>query len=183
MTRNRTLSPHNLCREPFLRCARASMQRWRRRRSKGRDSRFVCAVCASCWWEVVLWEFVLQARLFERSCSRDTVLRSQYIQTLSRVPTSVDLPIYTSHSQHIPSYSPRPNPNLPTYTPYIQLHPRVPSASISSHAPLPQSQYIHLSSSPSLLTLCVDIAFAALCVIFQEGYLWRETSVKRVSCV
>ena len=43
---------------------------------------------------------------------------SQYIQPLSRVPTGVNLPIYTSHSQYIPPYSPRPNPNLPTYTPY-----------------------------------------------------------------
>jgi len=50
MTRNRTLSPHNLCREPCLQCARASTQTWRRRRSKRRDSRFVFAVRASRLW-------------------------------------------------------------------------------------------------------------------------------------
>jgi len=75
MTRNRTLSPHDLGREPFLRCARASTQRWRRRRSKRRDSRFVFEVRASRWWEVVLREVVLRARLFERNCARETVLQ------------------------------------------------------------------------------------------------------------
>jgi len=83
MTRNRTLSPHNLGREPFLRCAHATTQRWRRRCSKRRDSRFVFAVRASRWWEVVLREVVLQARLFERNCSRETVFR----KTVLCVPT------------------------------------------------------------------------------------------------
>ena len=102
-----------------------------------------------------------------------------------------------------------------------QPHPRVPSASISSHTPLPHSQYIqplsrvpsarsphihplpihntysfhlvsqpasisphtfYLASSPSLPTLCVGVAFATLCVIFRQGYLWLEASVKRFLC-
>jgi len=83
MTRNRTLPPHNLGREPFLRYARASTQRWRRRRSKRRDSRFVCAVRASRWWEAVLREVVPQALLFEKCRSRETVLR----KTILCVPT------------------------------------------------------------------------------------------------
>jgi len=83
MTRNRTLSPHNLCREPLLLCARASTQRWRKGRSKRRDSRFVFTVRASRLWEVVLREVVLQTRLFERSCYRETFLR----KTVLWVPT------------------------------------------------------------------------------------------------
>jgi len=40
-----------------------------------------------------------------------------------------------------------------------------------------------LSSSPSLLTLCVGVGFAALFVIFGQCYLWREASVKCALCV
>ena len=83
MTRNRTLSPHNLYREPFLWCARASTQRWRKRRSKRRDSRFVFVVRASRWWEVVPREVVLWARLFERNCSREIVLRKTVLRALA----------------------------------------------------------------------------------------------------
>jgi len=69
MMRNRTLSLHNLCRQPFLWCARASTQRWRRRHSDRRGSRFVYAVRARRLRAVVLREVVLQVQLFVRNCS------------------------------------------------------------------------------------------------------------------
>jgi len=148
---------------------------------------------------------------------------SQYIHPLSCVPTGIDLPIYTSHSQFIPPYSPRPNLDLPTYASKIlttlfscpkrvDLPTYIPSpftihtasfscpkrvdlptytspthntynlflvsqpASISPHT-------FCLSSSPSLLTLCVGVGFAALFVIFGQCDLWWETSVKCALCV
>jgi len=43
------------------------------------------------------------------SISSHTPPHSKYIQIHSRVPTGVHLPMYASHSQDIPPYSPRPN--------------------------------------------------------------------------
>jgi len=63
MMRNRTLSLHNLW------CARASTQRWWRRHSERRGSRFVYAVRARRLREVVLREVAPQAQLFAKNCS------------------------------------------------------------------------------------------------------------------
>jgi len=73
MTRNRTLSLHNLCREPFLRYACASTQRWRRRRFEKRDSKFVFAILAS------RCEKLFSEKLFsEPGCLREAVLEKPF---------------------------------------------------------------------------------------------------------
>ena len=84
---------------------------------------------------------------------------SQYIQPLSRVPSALISP-HTSPPTHN------------TYNLFLVSQP----ASTSSHT-------FCLSSSPSLLTLCVGVGFAALFVIFGQCYLWREASVKCALCV
>jgi len=71
MTRNRTLSPHNLGREPFLRCARACTQRWRRRRSKRRilGSSSLLPLVRSCYPRSCSPSPAVWEKLFSRNCS------------------------------------------------------------------------------------------------------------------
>jgi len=116
---------------------------------------------------------------------------SQYIQSLSRVPTSVNLPIYASHSQSIPPYSPRPNqrqsPHIhpptqntyslilvslpasispfthPTHSPYHLILRDPTSVNLLTYTP-PHSQYIQ---SLSRVPTGVDLPTYILSLLFS----------------
>ena len=113
---------------------------------------------------------------------------SQYIHSLSRVPTGVDLPIYTSFSQYTPPYSPRPNPDLPTYasTIHTTLFSCPKRVDLPTYTPSPFTIHTTSFSCPkrkgSFLPRLAFLKFFltsaggrfGACILFRLASVWRS---------